>query len=229
MKKIRFVLIIFLLLAFTPYIKGQEVQLMVVHKNGHALYSATLASSDSITFSKVTGVIINGTVWAACNVDMPGTFAAKPEEPGMFYQWNRRVGWSSTDPMVNSNGGTAWNQSMPFGSTWEKVNDPCPRGWRVPTSAEQDSLVKSNNFWGELNGVPGRFFGNGDQKVFFPATGFRQNDHGFLYWVGSHGGHWNSRGRTNQEAYNLIFTSELAPGVTSSFRTTGIMVRCVAE
>ncbi|MDR1197516.1 MAG: hypothetical protein LBK94_00690, partial [Prevotellaceae bacterium] len=41
-------------------------------------------------------VTINGVKWAACNVDAPGTFAANPEDAGMFYQWNRKVPWSST-------------------------------------------------------------------------------------------------------------------------------------
>ncbi|MCL2510946.1 MAG: hypothetical protein FWF09_02730 [Bacteroidales bacterium] len=40
--------------------------------------------------------------WAIWNVDKPGTFAAKPEDAGTFYQWNRKIGWSSTNPMVNS-------------------------------------------------------------------------------------------------------------------------------
>ena len=44
-------------------------------------------------------VIINGVKWATCNVDAPGTFAAAPESAGMFYQWNRKIGWSATDPM----------------------------------------------------------------------------------------------------------------------------------
>ena len=40
-------------------------------------------------------VVINGVRWATCNVDAPGNFAANPEDAGMFYQWNRKVGWSA--------------------------------------------------------------------------------------------------------------------------------------
>jgi len=36
------------------------------------------------------GVLINGVVWAKCNVDVPGTFTTMPENSGMFYQWNRK-------------------------------------------------------------------------------------------------------------------------------------------
>ena len=47
------------------------------------------------------GVLINGVRWATSNVDMPGTFAANPEDAGLFYQWGSNVGWSSTDPCVS--------------------------------------------------------------------------------------------------------------------------------
>ena len=56
-------------------------------------------------------VVINGVHWATCNVDKPGTFVAGPEDAGMFYQWDIKIGWSSTDPMTNTMGGTTWNNS----------------------------------------------------------------------------------------------------------------------
>ncbi|MDR1809513.1 MAG: hypothetical protein LBR34_03800, partial [Prevotella sp.] len=62
------------------------------------------------------GVVINGVRWATRNVDAPGTFAATPESAGMFYQWNRSLGWSSSNPLVNSNGGTTWDNSAPSGT-----------------------------------------------------------------------------------------------------------------
>jgi len=57
----------------------------------------TVSEIDSIIFYAPTlsndpytdaGVIINGIKWATRNVDMPGTFAANPEDAGMFYQWD---------------------------------------------------------------------------------------------------------------------------------------------
>ena len=48
------------------------------------------------------GVEIDGIIWATRNVDAPGTFAENPEDTGMLFQWNRRVGWSATDPIINS-------------------------------------------------------------------------------------------------------------------------------
>ena len=74
-------------------------------------------------------VEIAGVRWATCNVNTPGTFATKPEDAGMFYQWNRKIGWSATNPMVNSNGGTTWSNLFPdVTTTWEADKNPCPQG-----------------------------------------------------------------------------------------------------
>ncbi|MCL2435648.1 MAG: BACON domain-containing protein, partial [Lentimicrobiaceae bacterium] len=111
-------------------------------------------------------VLIDGIKWATRNVDMPGTFAAKPEDPGMFYQWNRKVGWSATDPMINSNGDTTWDSSVPLGWTWEEVNDPCPPGWRLPMLIELESIANTGGQWTTLNDVNGFVFSS-DSKLLF--------------------------------------------------------------
>ena len=87
------------------------------------------------------GVIINGVKWATRNVDKPGTFAKNPESIGWYYQWNKKVGWSPTDPLKNSNGSTTWDKSISSATNWEKVNDPSPKGWHIPTSTEINSLL----------------------------------------------------------------------------------------
>ena len=89
------------------------------------------------------GVVINGVEWARSNVAMPGTFAQNPQDAGMFFLWNCRIGWSSTDPMVNSDGGdwcSRWGSSPHIGTAWYSQNDPCPTGWRIPTVGELSSL-----------------------------------------------------------------------------------------
>ena len=47
------------------------------------------------------GMLINGVVWAEYNVDAPGTFVTEREHYGMFYQWNRRIGWSTSNPITS--------------------------------------------------------------------------------------------------------------------------------
>ena len=178
-------------------------------------------------------VLINGVKWATRNVDMPNTFAAKPEDAGMFYQWNRTLGWSSTDPMENSNGGTTWFGTNPSGTTWEAANDPSPAGYRVPTSEELESLLDENhvtNVWTTENGVAGRQFtdiatGN---SIFLPAAGFRFSDYGTLYSAGTSGFYWSSTEDNTNLAYDLFFNNGRAEW-TYDFKSDGFSVRPVAE
>jgi len=176
-------------------------------------------------------VLIAGIKWATRNVDMPGTFAAKPEDAGMFYQWNRKVGWSATDPMINSDGGTTWDGSYPFGDTWEKVNDPCPQSWRVPTMDELESLAVSGSQWTTLNGVDGRIFGSDDAFLFLPAAGYRMSHSynvldGLLSTAGVIGHYWGSNGVST---FCMIFHSDNVYPLYNIRRANGLSVRCVAE
>jgi len=53
----------------------------------------------------------------------------------MFYQWNRKKAWPATGEV------THWDATIPEGDTWAKANDPCPKGWRVPTPNEISTLI----------------------------------------------------------------------------------------
>ena len=169
-------------------------------------------------------VVINGIHWAKCNIDKPGTFAAAPEESGMFYQWNNNVGWSATNPIVNSNGGKKWdhnrNSSTKDGymiTSWATNNDPSPKGWRLPSAEEFRTLLdteKVSNEWTIQNGVNGRKFTDKKtgQSIFFPAAGNRydasvefEEDNENLYDVGASGNYWSSGSSEDGDAYTLSF------------------------
>ncbi|MCL2041828.1 MAG: hypothetical protein FWG84_07310 [Bacteroidales bacterium] len=177
------------------------------------------------------GVVINGVRWATRNVDMPGTFAANPEDAGMFYQLGRKVGWSTTNPLVNSDGGTIWDDNMPLGDTWEQKNDPCPCGWRVPTIKELRSLVASGSSWDELNGVTGRFFGSGEHSIFLPSAGGRNYTSGALCDVGSSGYYWSSSISFSDATRGLdlsFYDGGIHPNIYL-YRSFGESIRCVAD
>jgi len=174
------------------------------------------------------GVVINGIRWATRNVEAPGTFTANSEDAGMFYQWNSKTGWSSTDPIINSNGSTIWNSKLPTSTNWEKRNDPCPSGWRLPTTSEHQSLANTDSYWTIINGVEGRVFGNNNNTLFMPAAGYRDNIGGSLDDVGTNGLYRSSRiGGTN--AYYLYFNSGSVNSYSNYNRAYGFSVRCVAE
>jgi len=222
MKKI---IILTCIIAIALSLQSQEdIRTLKYIKDRNNKVEMTVSEIDSVIFN--TCVLVNGVLWATCNVNAPGSFTAYPEDAGMFYQWNRRVGWSSTDPLVNHEGGTAWNNSTPTGDILIRANDPCPEGWRVPKQGELQSLLNSGSFWGELNGVSGRFFGNGDHKVFFPAAGYRNSYGATLNNVGYSGFYWSATSFGGENSYYLDFGSGYANMLNYS-RSVGCSIRCV--
>ncbi|MDR1743350.1 MAG: Ig-like domain-containing protein [Dysgonamonadaceae bacterium] len=195
---------------------------------GDAMITVTTNNGKKTATCAVTveGVLINGIVWATRNVDAPGAFAASPESFGMFYQWNRKIGWSSTDPLENSNGGTTWDSSVPDGTTWESPNDPCPVGWRVPAQEELESLLNTDYEWITQNGVTGTVFGSAPNTIFLPAAGYRINDNGMMRIVGSDGFYWSSSQSNNIYVRTFDFQKGYA-SMYNDFRNFGFSIRCV--
>jgi len=106
---------------------------------------------DPLVYDK--GVVINGVKWSSRNVDNPGFFTANPEDRGLMFQWNRKAGWPAAGPM-NATGSAT-------GTVWEKVNDPSPEGWRVPTLDELKRLLEADKVkseWVTINGIDGTKF-----------------------------------------------------------------------
>ena len=173
------------------------------------------------------GVVINGVTWATRNVASVGTFADKSEDAGMMYQWNRKTAWKSTGSVSD------WNGSLPTGSTWERENDPSPAGWRVPTMAEQQTLLDTahvHHEWAIQNGVSGRRFtdkhtGN---SLFLPAAGYRKLDNGDLFLAGVIGNYWSSTPQNETYAYMIYSLSSDAVWHNHS-RRCALSVRSVAE
>jgi uncharacterized protein (TIGR02145 family) len=164
------------------------------------------------------GVIINGVKWATRNVDAPGKFAPTPESYGKLYRWNDKRAWDLYD--------TTWDFSTPAGTSWEKENNPCPQGWRVPTQTELQKLLDAGNTWTMQNDVNGRLFGTAPNQIFLPATGYSifgtfisTDMHGYFYW---------SSTQYYSNAICLYFYSGDAH-MNSHLRTTRLSVRCVAE
>lgn len=117
-------------------------------------------------------------------------------------------------------------------------NDPCPKGWRVPTYAELNILKNTKSSWTTNEGQKGYWFsGASDTKydvavndaaeVFFPAAGSRSYDGDALY-RGSDGDFWSSR-PVSTVAYHLSFFNGSATMGSGSHRATGYSVRCVQE
>jgi len=146
-------------------------------------------------------VLINGMVWSTKNIGAPGSFASSPDDPGMYYQFNRKIGYPSGpqgDPAPENWPGSYTND----GTDWLPENDPSPEGWRVPTTAEMVALWELGATWvskaqtgfsvdGLIIGVPASVAANANKDnlkqlgcLFLPQSGWRNEtgmvDRGWL-------------------------------------------------
>ena len=183
----------------------------------------TTPTADPLTTD--IGVTINGITWATRNVDAPGTFAANPEDAGMFFQWNRRKGWNATDEEVEG-----WDNSYSTGTEWyAKENDPCPKGWRVPTTDELRLLINAGSEWIIQNGVNGRIFGTVPNQIFIPTAGAARGTNGEFIYINEWGFYWSDTQNCTIlfTAWNLQFSSNGTWVSGCTPRSYGMSIRCV--
>lgn len=172
-------------------------------------------SSDRVLRSKVlqetmvlgeNEVLINGIVWSTTNIAAPGTFASSPDDRGMYYQFNRKIGYPSGEQgdVAPENWPSSYTND---GTNWLPENDPSPEGWRVPTTAEMVALWEIGATWvskkqtgfsvdGLIIGVPANVAANANKDnlkqlgcLFLPQSGWRNEtgivDRGWLCAVRS--------------------------------------------
>ena len=187
----------------------------------------TVTSNVEVFGTTDAGIEVNGVRWATRNVAIPGAFAHNREDAGMFYQWNRDIGWSAVNPMTNSDGGTAWSSTNAIGTSWETANDPCPTGWRVPTFDELNSLRNTINTWETISGANGRLFGTAPNQVFLPAAGLRDSGNGALEDANAWGNYWSST-QSGSSAGRGLFLMMTSVFMGDNDRAAGQSVRCVA-
>jgi len=184
----------------------------------------TGCSSKKEVIEPEVGVLINGVTWATRNINAPGYFTAKPEDPGMFYQWNRKVGWSTTgNSPTSSPAGQTWNSTGDTGSSWTAENDPCPPGWQVPSEAQLQSLFNKFDRFDKFNDVSGGYFKDGTNEIFLPAAGCRNNDNCNLQEVGIWGYYYS-----NSNWVSMGFV-DLGTDGGQAHSGIGMSIRCVKK
>jgi uncharacterized protein (TIGR02145 family) len=167
---------------------------------------------------------------------------------GSFFQWGRLndghqcVSWANAYTGVGLNGttsstsssntpghslfikssGTPWDWRVPQNNTlWQGVsgaNNPCPSGFRLPTSAE---LNEESLSWASRN-TAGAF----SSPLKWAVAGYREFYDGTIYDAGVSGAVWSSTIANTSKSMILWISSEEAYTL-DDFRAEGYSVRCI--
>ncbi|MDE5448350.1 hypothetical protein BAX94_04195 [Elizabethkingia meningoseptica] len=193
----------------------------------------------------------NNTQWKdfMCH-NLGADYSADPFTPsaaihGAKYQWGAQTGEegryvSQADDQSNPGDIADWNSTPKPDGSWSDTsktsNDPCPTGYRLPTTIQWQAVIAYNNVervgsWADNgNYTTALYFRNPSniRTLMLPAAGFRYPTIGPLFERGTYGQYWSSSGTTSVGVF-LSFGSSRINVASSDLRTNGFSVRCVAE
>ena len=204
------------------------------------LYAQWYKKETDIAHEYVDLGLPSGILWATCNVG-----ASKPEDIGYFFSWGEikpksEYSWETYELCNGSNDSLikycsdSYYGIVDYKTILDKSDDAANANWggdwRMPTSEEQDELLREcTTTWESKNGIEGyTFTGPNGNSIFLPAANFRSSD---LHLMGSYGCYWSSSLSNNysDNAYALYFNSEYLNFSSDYIRKDGLSVRPVKD
>ncbi len=211
------------------------------------------------------GVEVDGVIWAPVNCGYSsanpyGLYYQWGRKYGQGYDGESNAPTFLDGPVSNSDGNSEankgnfykanedpydWNNS-PDASLWnagteeapvKAANDPCPEGWRVPTSKEMKLLTPKLNYQApvEVDGINyGEFGGSytldeAPAKVVLPMGGYRDFT-GAAYDQNYGGMYWSSTIQQEKVNPDYFFFGNSYIGIATYLgRAAALPVRCVKE
>ena len=142
-------------------------------------------------------------------------------ENSKYFYSTRYNNWCFNEDSNIWNDGTA---NIPIKSEY----DPCPTGWRVPTSTEVNELFELSHKWTNYQNQNGMLFSNEDGvNVFLPAAGSRRK-FGKACGRSGFGHYWTSNFSSISSPDYFSFTSDNIR-MGADYKAEGKSVRCVRE
>lgn len=185
--------------------------------------------TDDFTYSTITSSV-TGKVWMDRNLGASRVCQSYSDEEcyGDYYQWGRVADGheKSSSNIISTQAtsitpghgsfitGTDWTSSDSDGSLRQSDWNPCPTGFRIPTSDEltEESISDLDEAFSQLQ---------------LPAAGSRsrlgslggQQDYGYV---------WSSTPKESIYAFGMSFGNSTA-SVYYDYRTSGFSIRCIKE
>ncbi len=161
-------------------------------------------------------------VWSGKNGD---------EEPETFYKYGE--GSKFIYDWLKEGDNSFWNEGTEQNPIKNEAYDPCPNGWRVPTSYEFNQLLEATTRqWttvgDSVNGLELSGKTNADHKLFFPAGGRINALDGLSYDRNVEGYYWTISASEGSSAYLYFFEGGVSVNLHGS-RAGGCSLRCVKE
>ena len=143
----------------------------------------------------------SGTTWTSSNSNVPGHSNFIFADVGTNYDWR-------------------WPQNNSLWQGVNGINNPCPVGWRIPTSPEWGALISSENIVDITSAY------NSSLKI--AATGYRSRTSGSMAGTGYSVWHWSSTvGGTRALEFYISGTNVLTD--RQNLRSLGYPIRCIKD